>query len=1155
MANSVNYTYVYFYIRNYTGAPSLSSYTLPNTPLYFEPDFTSSSTLTATNNISNRLVRWDFGDGTFSNSLTASHIYQWPGKYRIRLTIYDKNGNSYDSSYDPIVYIHDFIRDQLVFEDYVKFVYDIPASKIADPLIVNRQTSWQSYHALSAEGYTLTLYASGAIGDYQNVENFYNDKWSQLRKLSRFYEKIPAGDTYEFAFVEKIKTSNTEIYANIVNNRLQYCSKNDEGSVFVGTTGSCSFYYVDDRVKNFTSREPPIFIFATLDNAKFNDQYTQYKNSYEYLPYPPYGYQNIKPAVLPIIKIRHNPATDLSISTTGIDGEGTLSSTKFNLPEISWQNTEIPFVIKMKDEDNYTTKTYPPLSSSTTNPTLSALSAFNIKFGLIQKTDAGNIEVPNVTYYEDFETNIPQSIGAFYKGYFTVPNETLNCILTASMLIEDPANYPKDALFGWIAVPQYNVLLRFFRQEIYDYCSGYLSLTISADEKFFDAKDNRNVYAIQVAPSGAGPGNDYQTWFADGTRDTLFKFDVNGKMLSSFPMSAYPVLSGSQIITTNLLSPILSSAAPGSLSLDGKCDLWVALFDSVSCVKIDATQGYVKAVAYPNFTNYTYYLSSDYNIPYLSGFAGENSLLPSSLDTDYDDNVWVTYNHPVSNFLIKYDTYGTLLTVIPFPSLIAPQEAVVDRNRYVWVTAFNYSQDTYATTLTGKNDYLYKFTSEGALVSGYPLSGFRFIGDITVDSQQNAWVVQDRDTLTRVSGIDGSLTYYIAGSGNKTNYICSIGGIACDSSDFVWVINTFTSKMYFIDTYKPPVSAVDGFGYVSLDLLYPSISIKELSTFEEKSFQAYGDWLGGRWINKHMVPRTTTRLLTGQSNVFNIYPVSGQYGLSKINEDFNAEGFYKSLIFTESLEEKKIFFNDFLGTIVGGISAQPYELGKTIYEKIANFTSNINDIDKVNLDQLLSFCKELSIQFEQYNYPFPPQLLRLVNILSIKHKNLWGERNNFAQSFYKNAYTVDNSLQLNLGTEYSTLTSTISSGVPVVAYEIFSGNYILVNFVEMPGIAYGTPVQLSDYTYDWGWGLIAPKTLVGSRISDYYKFYEYIPFYEGSHYNNVIDWNNPMTTVSYTNSSFKEWSKDSGIMQSLLSYELTKGLRLFLSGSDIVYNN
>ena len=120
----------------------------------------------------------------------------------------------------------------------------------------------------------------------------------------------------------------------------------------------------------------------------------------------------------------------------------------------------------MKDEDNYTTKTYPPLSSSTTNPTLSALSAFNIKFGIIQKTDAGNIEVPNVTYYEDFETNIPQSIGAFYKGYFTVPNETLNCILTASMLIEDPANYPKDALFGWIAVPQYNVLLRFFRQEI-----------------------------------------------------------------------------------------------------------------------------------------------------------------------------------------------------------------------------------------------------------------------------------------------------------------------------------------------------------------------------------------------------------------------------------------------------------------------------------------------------------------------------------------------------------------------------------------------------------------------------------------------------------------------------------------------------------------
>jgi len=359
--------------------------------------------------------------------------------------------------------------------------------------------------------------------------------------------------------------------------------------------------------------------------------------------------------------------------------------------------------------------------------------------------------------------------------------------------------------------------------------------------------------------------------------------------------------------------------------------------------------------------------------------------------------------------------------------------------------------------------------------------------------------------------------------------------------------------MYFINTYLPPVSSL--YEYNRLELTYPSAPLSELSTFEDKTFQAYGDWLGGRWINKHLVPLTITRTITGRSNTFNIYPLSGQYNISKINEDFDAEQFYKSLIFTESLEEKKIFFNDFLGTIVGGISAQPYELGKTVYEKIANFTNNITDVDKVNLDQLLSLCEELSVQFEQYNYPFPPQVLRLVNILSIKHKNLWGERNKFTQSFYKNAYTANNNLPLNFGTEYSTLTSIISSGIPIVSYEVFSNTYMLINSMVIPGTVFGKAVPLSSYTYDWGWGLIAPRSLTGSRISDYYKFYEFIPAYENSHYNNIIDWVNPMTTLNYTNSSFNDWSKDNGIMQNILSYELTKGLRLFLSGSDIVYNN
>lgn len=1145
MANFVNYTYVYFNIRDYTGSNSLTSYTLPNTPLTFVPDFTTSTVLTATDNISNKILRWDFGDGNFSSSLTAIHHYEWPGEYQVRLSIYDKQGNSFDSSFRPTVRIYDYIYDQLQFQDYAKFIYDVPASKIQDPLIIQRQNSWQSYNALSATGYTVYLYASGANGQYQNIDNFYEDKWSHLRALSRFYEKVKVGSSFEYKSVDRVTTTNQEIYVRVENKTLKLCKKTDKGALLAGTKGEASIYYVDDVAKNFTTREPPIFLFATLDSAKFNDEYSMLHNSFDFINYPSYGFQNLKPAVLPIIKVRHNDATKLSITTTGIDGEGTLSATNFNLPQISWQNTEIPFVIRMKDKDNFTTKTYPPLSSSTVNTSMSSLTAFDVTFGVVTETLTGRIPVDGIKFYEDFTPDIPQSIGAFYKGYF-VPQETCyNCILTASMNIVDPLNFPKDSLIGWVAVPQYNMLLRFFRQQIYSNCPGYLVVTISASRNYFPSYDNRNVYAIQVAPSGNGPGRDYETWFADGTSDRVFKFDAEGNILKNIDLSYAPVLStGNTVSYISLLSPELSSAAPGSLSLDGNSDVWVALFDTVSCIKIDGVYGYVKATAYPPYTNSVFDASSAYNLPFLSGFAGENLFLPSSIDTDRDNNLWVSYTHPASNFLIKYDSYGNYLFTVNLPTLHSPVEICIDRNRFVWLTTYNLTSGY--DTLSARNDFLYKFDSDGNLLSGYPLSGFKLIGNITVDGNQNAWVAHDRDTVTKIDGIEGLKTNYIGGSGNITNYVGSINGLAVDTGSYLWVINNFTNKMYFIDTLAPPVSSLNE--YLQVDLNYPATTLQNIpSTFEDKQFQAYGDWLGSRWINKHMLAETTTRVITGESTLFNVYPLSGVFNLMKVNEDFNAEEFYKSLIFVDSLEDKKIFFEDFLGTIVGDRAAMPYELGKTIYEKIANYINNVSDIDTANLDQLLSFCDELSIQFEQYNYPFPPQLLRLVNILSIKHKKLWGDRNK-----YDILYTKNNISNL---TEISTLTSTISVGYPVVARELFSDIFTVVNNNIITGLSYGTVLPLSTYNSNWGWGLVAPLLLSGYRISDYYKFYEYKPLTDNKYYNNVIDWDNPLNTLSFSNSSFNEWGQDNGMMQNMLSYELTKGLRLFLSGSNIVYNN
>jgi hypothetical protein len=305
-----------------------------------------------------------------------------------------------------------------------------------------------------------------------------------------------------------------------------------------------------------------------------------------------------------------------------------------------------------------------------------------------------------------------------------------------------------------------------------------------------------------------------------------------------------------------------------------------------------------------------------------------------------------------------------------------------------------------------------------------------------------------------------------------------------------------------------------------------------------------------------MVPFSIVRTLTGQSNSFNIFPDTGQYNIAKINENYNMSKYYNDLRYQEVLLDKRILFDEFIGTIVGDISAQPYELGKTVYERIANYTSNKVDVDKCTLDTLLSYCKEFLVIFENYNYPFPPQLRRIVDILSIKHNVLWGESNKYNLNFNGKGTIPPNSVYgINLSDEIDTKTSVVTSGQPIVAYEKFSELYTVVNDKNIAGYSLSSVIPLSAFSYDWGWNLVAPRSISGTDISIYYRFYQFNPQFNAKYYDNIINWTDPYTTLKPSMSSFELWSKDNGIMQTLISYELSKGLRLFTSGANIEYNN
>jgi hypothetical protein len=1140
---TTNFTYLFYDVRDYSGRSSLSSYTIDITPLTFVPDFTTSPLLSTENNISNKKIRWDFGDGTYSSDLTAIHIYKWPGKYKPNLTVFDAAGNAFDNTYQPIITIRDFVHDEIRFEVFKRLIYDVPASKLIEPLVVRRYSSWQSWPALSAEGYTINFYASGASGDYLNVSRYYSDKWSHLRLLSRFYGKFKIGDTEQYVVVDKLSTTNVLIYARINDNKqLVLCNKNDPGSFFCGTTGQCEAHYVDDKVKNYTSRENPIIIFASIDNSKFKDFYSTYSNIFDFVLYPPGGFQNINYTTMPIIKVRHNPAQRLSITTNGIDGEGHLSATSFDIPYHSWQNSEIPFVIKFKDNENYTTKTYPPLSSSLTD-TRTATGYYDLKFGLCKYSKVFSNEtytpLTGISFYEDFNEETPHTIGGFFKGYLVSPYSVENVVLTGSVLVEDPVNFPKDTLISWIAQPQSRYIGRFFRQQIISSCLGTVGIFLSSQKTNIFVDENRNQYAIACAISGAGVEEDYRPWVADGVADTLLKLNANtGEILSSFDFTSFKTIidSSGNVAYLNYRSPVLSSAAPNSIALDKNSDIWVSLFDSISTVKVHALSGVITNIAYPHYQNLVYHLSSDYNLPQLSGFAGENTLLPSSVDTDFDNNLWVAYTHPISSLLIKYNTYGSTIKVIPFVPLYSPVEVCVDRNKMVWVTCLNNSTIS-AFSLSSRNDYLFKYDFNGNLIPQYPLSGFRLIGNICVDGGQNAWVSHDRDTISRIDAYTAQRTDVKVGSANNTSHIQSIDGIICDTSQYIWAINNIDGRIYYVDAFYPPypINSASLLPGMLDDTSYP------ISAWEEKRYQAYGDWNGFRWINKYMYSESLVRTITGTSAVFNIYSSNGKYELTKENENFDMTEYYKQITFQDFMLSYNNFLDTFLGTIVGNVSSMPYTLGKTVYEKIANFIDNNGDIDKCNVDSLISFCYELGIQFEDYNYPFPPNLKRLVNLLSLKHNILWGDQNKFNLNFYDKGSVNNSYYAVNRGTELSVLTSKISIGVPIIAYEIFSDTYNLVNESRFTLLS---TVPLSSYSNDWGWGLVASDTISGSYIGNYYKFFEFIDKPENTFYNNIINWKDGLTTLSPFNSSYTNWISDKGIVENLFSFYLSKGLNV-----------
>lgn len=297
--------------------------------------------------------------------------------------------------------------------------------------------------------------------------------------------------------------------------------------------------------------------------------------------------------------------------------------------------------------------------------------------------------------------------------------------------------------------------------------------------------------------------------------------------------------------------------------------------------------------------------------------------------------------------------------------------------------------------------------------------------------------------------------------------------------------------------------------------------------------------------------------LSAQSTTFSV--INNNYNVAKINEDFDQAATYKSYRFQESLLDKNVFFDDFLGTIVGNVSANTNALGKRIHEKIANFTSNTQDANLCNIAALNSLKQLLDINIKQFSANLidaPANLSRLIDILSIKQSKLWGHNNEFAENFDKRGIEYSNTWGTNLGSQLNSQTTILTAGSAsksIIAYEKFSNTYRLINtdalssnfleFIDNDNQTYA----LSTYNDKWGWGLVLPVNFNAADFDKYYLFYEYVDARQTLLLDSIINWDDINTTITRTASSYTEWTRDNGTVQTLLANSLFSGLDLFAS--------
>lgn len=371
--------YNFFYVRDYRNVETYETFALPFTPLYFTPNLNDG----IEDFVSNKRLVWNFGDGTTVESVTASHAYDKPGRYKVTCYLYDREGTGYFDTFSSKVDIKDYIEDTLDISvsSSLSSTLSADTGQLENPITVDR---YNSYRSLEPGIPSIVAYSSAGTDNDYFRNGYSNETYGHLKPYSSFVQKLTSGEVVENIEVDSIITEDTPIYIKLSSTEIVQTTKTDPDAFYAGLTGTADVYFKSDYPGKynliFGYKQGDIFKYANTTN---------------------YG--------VSATTISNNTYDKLSFSSNGLDGEGPNNSfTTFNIGATKFATTKIAFVTKVKDDNNFTQKNMPLLSAGS-GPVLN----------LVLTDGTTNYDVDISSNFLDLST---LNTGGFYKGYFVSNN-------------------------------------------------------------------------------------------------------------------------------------------------------------------------------------------------------------------------------------------------------------------------------------------------------------------------------------------------------------------------------------------------------------------------------------------------------------------------------------------------------------------------------------------------------------------------------------------------------------------------------------------------------------------------------------------------------------------------------------------------------------